>query len=176
MGTSPGINKQGVMSKIVYICGPITGKPDGNDIQFHKAAAWYRKNGFLVCNPHEIAADFSKSTPECLIMRSELAAITVHVDFIALLPGWQFSRGSLVEIATGIISGIPFIKAFTFETLYPTLTIQADGSKTSKRLVARNNPAEENFDPIEPVQTKQGNGGLGNRTYRAPASSVPVCG
>lgn len=165
-----------MMQKIVYICGPITGKMQGNQAQFHKAASWYRRRGFTVCNPHEMAADFASITPETVIMRSELASITVHVDFIALLPGWDESRGALVEVATGIISGIPFIKAFTFETMYPKLTIQADGCKTSKRLVAESNQSKESVDSHEQVPPKQAAGGNSHKAHREPAQRVPVCG
>jgi hypothetical protein len=160
------------MSKIVYICGPITGTPQGNNKTFERTATWYRNRGFLVINPHEVADSFANDIPEYKIMRSELAEIAVHVDFIALLPEWEKSRGALVEIATGIISGIPFVKAFSFEKVYPKLIIKSYGCETSQELVAKDNPAEEIFAEIGQFQKKQNARNNNSRTLRATAISV----
>lgn len=138
------------MSKVIYICGPITGELNGNKEQFRKAANWYRNRGLLVINPHDIANAVGQHEPT--ILREEFAQITQNVDAIALLPGWQNSRYGLVEVAIAISCGIQMIKAFSFEVLHPTLTIQAHGSKRSKTLVEKDYQSEECIAQDEQMQ------------------------
>lgn len=143
------------MSKIIYLCGPITGKIDGNRRMFTKAERWYTNRGMLVHNPHNIAALHPEGTPERDIVRHELGEIISNVDAIALLPGWKYSRYGLVEVAVGIASNITFIKAFTFEIVKPTIEIIAYGAKRSKTLAAEDDQPEENADPNKEMQEKR---------------------
>lgn len=140
------------MSKIIYICGEITGKPNGNRERFQKATNWYRNRGFDVINPHEIADSVGDN--ETVILREELAQITQNVDVIALLPGWENSRYGLVEVAAGITCGIQFIKAFSFYVIHPILTLQANGSNGSKTLVEKDNQPAESAYTNEKVQAQ----------------------
>ncbi len=132
-------------SKLIYICGPITGMPNGNKSLFEKAENWYVNRGNMIINPHNVS-HYMGDVPEMLIVKDELASITTVVDFIALLPGWKDSRYGLVEVAVGLACGIPFIKAFSFDKVYPTIKIMAYGSKGSKTLGEKNGkPAKETF-------------------------------
>lgn len=140
------------MSKIIYICGPITGKPNGNKELFQKATNWYRNRGLIVINPHEIAETVSEHEP--LILREEFAQITQNVDAVALLPGWENSSYGMVEVAIAISCGIEIIKAFSFTVLHPTLTIQANGSNRSKKLAEKDYQAERSIDTDEQMQTE----------------------
>lgn len=149
------------MSKVIYICGPITGKPNGNKEIFQKAANWYRNRGLIVINPHDIANIVGQHEPT--ILREEFAQITQNVDAIALLTGWQNSRYGLVEVAIAISCGIQIIKAFSFEVLHPTLTIQADGSNRSKTLVEQDYQPEESIAPNEQMQAQRRTYGKHNR-------------
>ena len=149
------------MSKVIYICGPITGKPNGNKEIFQKAANWYRNRGLIVINPHDIANIVGQHEPT--ILREEFAQITQNVDAIAMLQGWQNSRYGLVEVAIAISCGIQMIKAFNFDVLHPTLTIQADGSNRSKTLVEQDYQPEESIASNAEMQTQRRTYGKYNR-------------
>jgi nucleoside 2-deoxyribosyltransferase len=93
------------MKQIVYISGPITGKPAGNRPAFDAAAAALRERGFDVVNPHEVFTEPLPADPAQhrahwqRAMRADLRALT-DCDAIALLPGWQASEGALWEVDT----------------------------------------------------------------------------
>jgi len=78
----------------VYVAGPMTGKPDLNFPAFHGAAASLRASGYEVINPAEINPDPTAKWEDC--MRQDIAQL-VTCDGIALLPGWQNSRGAKLE-------------------------------------------------------------------------------
>lgn len=78
----------------VYIAGPMTGLPDLNFPAFHGMAAWYRGMGYEVVNPAEIVMDQTTGWVEC--MRADIKEL-VTCDAIALLPGWEKSKGATLE-------------------------------------------------------------------------------
>lgn len=78
----------------IYLAGPMTGLPDWNYPAFHKAAAELRAAGHIVINPAEVNPDTTQPWAACL--RACLAEV-VKCDTIALLPGWQHSRGAKLE-------------------------------------------------------------------------------
>lgn len=78
----------------VYIAGPMSGLPDLNFPAFHAEAARLRAIGFDVVNPAEINVDPSAGWAAC--MRADIVQlVTCHA--IALLPGWEKSRGAALE-------------------------------------------------------------------------------
>ncbi|HEV57525.1 MAG TPA: DUF4406 domain-containing protein [Phycisphaerales bacterium] len=79
----------------LYLAGPMTGHPGHNVQAFHAAAARLRAAGWDVVNPAE---NFGGRTdlPRAHYMRTDVAAL-VRCEAIALLPGWQGSRGAKVE-------------------------------------------------------------------------------
>lgn len=77
-----------------YIAGPMTGIQDLNFPAFHRAAASLCGQGFDVVNPAEINADPNAAWNQC--MREDIAQL-VTCDQIALLPGWERSRGATIE-------------------------------------------------------------------------------
>jgi hypothetical protein len=81
--------------KRVYISGPMTGLPDLNFPAFNAAAATLRAQGLDVVNPAEINPDGSASWEAC--MRADIKALC-DCDAIALLPGWERSRGAHLEL------------------------------------------------------------------------------
>lgn len=82
------------MTQRVYVAGPMTGIPELNFPAFHRAAASLRASGYTVINPAEINPDPDAKWEQC--MREDIAQL-VTCDAIALLPGWQKSRGATLE-------------------------------------------------------------------------------
>jgi len=78
----------------IYLAGPMTGLPDFNFPAFHALAYRLRERGLTVVNPAEVNPDQAMSWAEC--MRRDIAEL-VTCDAIALLPGWQKSKGALLE-------------------------------------------------------------------------------
>jgi hypothetical protein len=79
---------------LIYLAGPMSGLPDWNYPAFHKAAAELRAAGHTVINPAEVNPDTTQPWESCL--RACLAEV-VKCDTIALLPGWEHSRGAKLE-------------------------------------------------------------------------------
>ena len=82
------------MNGSVYIAGPMTGIDQFNYPAFHAAAARLRAMGYSVENPAE------NPVPPCGTWQAYMRmAITqlVKCDTIALLPGWEKSRGAKIE-------------------------------------------------------------------------------
>lgn len=78
----------------IYIAGPMTGLPESNYPAFNQAADILRAQGFEVENPAENPA------PPCgsweAYMRMAVRQL-IACDGIALLPGWERSRGATIE-------------------------------------------------------------------------------
>lgn len=96
----------------VYIAGPMSGIPDLNFPAFHAAAAKLRELGFDVINPAEINTDPSAGWAAC--MRADIAQL-VTCDGIALLPGWENSKGARLEkhIAEALGMRVIYVDHFT---------------------------------------------------------------
>ena len=103
----------------VYLAGPMRGIPDFNFPAFFKAAEELRAQGFKVFSPAEKdiedhGEDVYKNNPTgdvALATRrtgfdmrdaiwADLEYIVWHADAIALLPGWEKSKGVQAELAT----------------------------------------------------------------------------
>jgi hypothetical protein len=109
----------------IYVAGPMRGIPFFNFPAFHKAAWRLRAEGHMVFNPAErdiqaTGVDISKGNStgdndkaeadhgfnlrEALC--DDLTFICLQADAIALLPGWQSSKGATAEVATAIALGL----------------------------------------------------------------------
>jgi hypothetical protein len=97
--------------KRVYISGPMTGMPGHNFPAFHAAARRLRAIGWRVVNPAE---NFGGRTdlPRELYMRADVMLLAM-CDAIALLPGWQNSRGARVEYLLAHEMGLDVLDAMT---------------------------------------------------------------
>lgn len=105
----------------IYIAGPMRGVPEFNFPAFQAAAARLRAQGHVVFSPAEHdkkkwGAEFAKGNTDGdeqlaektygFSLRDALASdtrwICLHADAVALLPGWQQSKGATAERALGI--------------------------------------------------------------------------
>ena len=77
----------------VYIAGPMTGYPDYNRRSFNAAARILSQNGEIVLNP----AILPEGMKHHEYMTICLAMVEV-CDMVALLPGWEKSKGACMEI------------------------------------------------------------------------------
>jgi hypothetical protein len=78
----------------LYLAGAMTGMPDLNFPLFHAEAARLRALGFEVVNPAEINADPDAGWHHC--MRKDIPEL-LKCDGIALLDGWEASKGARLE-------------------------------------------------------------------------------
>ena len=99
----------------IYIAGPMTGYPGHNFAAFHQAAERLKEAGWDVVNPAE---NFGGRTdlPRSSYMRADVAAL-IECDAIALLPGWQDSRGAKVEYLLAREMGLKVIDVATLAPL-----------------------------------------------------------
>jgi len=91
----------------IYLAGPMTGLPDYNYPAFHAETARLRALGFEVISPAEINPD-GGTWETC--MRRDIAQM-LTCDTVAILPGWNQSRGANVEVELAIHLGITVVLA-----------------------------------------------------------------
>lgn len=112
----------------VYLSGPMSGIPKFNAPAFHAAAAKLRDEGCEVFNPAEkdierCGADFFDRCPNGskeeaaalgfnlrVALAEDLDWICRYADAIALLPGWQNSKGAYAEYITARALGLRAIE------------------------------------------------------------------
>jgi hypothetical protein len=118
-----GFNMEGAMK--IYVAGPMRGIPEFNFPAFNAAAKRLRAEGHTVFNPAERdcerhGTDISKGNASgCekqaaqqhgfdlrVALGDDLAWICKEAEAIALLPGWENSRGATAERATAIALGL----------------------------------------------------------------------
>ncbi len=86
----------------LYIAGPMTGYPEFNYPAFIAAAVNLRAAGFKVENP----ADNPVQSSWRDYMRCSLRQVS-WVDGVATLPGWELSRGAVLEVHIAHSLGLP---------------------------------------------------------------------
>lgn len=98
----------------VYISGPMTGLPGYNYPAFHAAARDLKSKGYDILNP---ADSFSGDTsrPRADYMRKDIEML-LKADLVALLPGWEKSKGVAVELAVAKALGLQIRPIEHFET------------------------------------------------------------
>lgn len=92
----------------VYVAGPMTGLPEFNYPAFREAADRLREIGYKVLNP--VDAEEHNPTPGLpqawdWYMRHALGMV-LAADGLALLPGWQQSRGANLEVTVAKALGM----------------------------------------------------------------------
>jgi hypothetical protein len=115
--------------KKVYLAGPMRGIPEFNFPAFYAAAETLRAKGYIVFNPAEkdtekYGVDISKGNmtgdeeqariEHNFNLREALCAdmtfICLKADAIALLPGWEKSKGAVAEFALAQALGLEILK------------------------------------------------------------------
>lgn len=124
----------------VYIAGPMRGIPEFNFPAFDKAAAFGRSLGYEIISPAELDRDHGFNEKGCSAKVNEqghnavvnlnfmrgaawrdfLAIVgpnpeTPGVDAVALLPGWENSKGANGELALAKWIGLEVLDATTFK-------------------------------------------------------------
>lgn len=110
----------------IYLAGPMRGIKDFNFPAFHEAAASLRAQGHEVFNPAERdeqehgvevgkseTGDLAEAATKGFNHRAAMAAdtkwIALHAEGIAMLPGWEKSRGASAEKALADCLGLAVI-------------------------------------------------------------------
>jgi hypothetical protein len=116
------------MSETVYICGPMSGYPDGNYPAFDDARNRAILRGFIPISPADLNRRNSMPVPDenaeplpdykfYFIVRRDLDAVML-CDSIALLPGWMGSKGASTEYYLAKWLGKKFYDATGFSVLW----------------------------------------------------------
>lgn len=87
----------------LYLAGPMTGFDDFNKPAFHLEAKRLRDLGYEVVNPAEINEGFDGEWNLC--MKRDVEKL-VWCDGIALMPGWDRSRGASIECKLAVDLGL----------------------------------------------------------------------
>jgi hypothetical protein len=95
----------GEVKRIAYISGPMTGLPELNFPAFNAAAVSLRARGWEVVNPAELDAQDTEPRTWEEYMRRDIVEL-MRCTHIALLPGWQRSRGASIEARLAADLGI----------------------------------------------------------------------
>jgi len=111
----------------IYIAGPMRGIPEFNYPAFHAAAAKLRADGHEVFSPAEkdlerdgvdwgkaqadgdLKAAEAKGFSLRVALGDDLEFICKHADAVALLRGWENSKGACAERAAAIALGLEVI-------------------------------------------------------------------
>lgn len=78
----------------LYLAGPMSGIPELNFPHFHAVTALLRRQSHEVINPAEVNSDPAAKWEDC--MRADIAVL-VTCEGVALLAGWEKSRGATLE-------------------------------------------------------------------------------
>ena len=91
----------------LYVCGPVSGRPDRNRVAFERARYTLIVAGYDVVIPHDIIPeDADDATERDAIMQACMDRID-ECDGVALLSGWAGSRGATQEVDHACSKHIP---------------------------------------------------------------------
>lgn len=107
------IERDFTVNDVFYLSGPMTGLEDSNYPAFHAAADLLRLRGLSVLNPAETDAG-SSDRSRSFYLRIDIENLLLATK-VVLLPGWDDSAGSQLEVAIARELGLELLK-------YPDLT------------------------------------------------------
>lgn len=91
--------------RLVYLAGPVTGRPRRNEAAFAQAQHLAERAGFVTCNPLFIVPPSASWLGAMLRCLWHLTLC----DAVHLLPEWEQSRGARLERAWAQILGLPVV-------------------------------------------------------------------
>lgn len=111
-----------LVPKHLYLAGPMNGYPDHNFPAFRKVADELRALGYVVTSPAELdepgdGPDVRLHTWEWYMLRD--MRHLANCGGIAVLEGWEDSRGATLEIFLGAMLGLPLFTASSLLNLHP---------------------------------------------------------
>lgn len=115
------------MPQVIYTAGPMTGLPQFNYPAFDSAATTLRRLGWDVVSPAELddpdtrrmalaSKDGSPGSGAANgetwgdFLSRDVKLISDEVDAVAVLPGWEESRGARLEVFVARICGKPVFR------------------------------------------------------------------
>lgn len=98
-----------VAGGMIYLAGPMSGTSNFNYPLFEEAAKKLRSKGYNIISPHE-HADPAWTYEHCL--RQGVILLLKMCDGIALLPGWESSKGARLEVDVAKACGMKVFIAF----------------------------------------------------------------
>lgn len=98
---------------IVYLSGPMTGVKDHNKEAFSRWEEYLVGGCYEVINPAHLSID--GGTWESY-MKVDIRKMT-YADAVAVLPGWQKSRGATMEVAIALSLGMEIMDVSTMAGL-----------------------------------------------------------
>ena len=123
----------------IYLAGPMTGHEHYNALAFEHAAAQWRDVGYEVVTPFDCnnvvwqkryGRDFNPREDRCdygdellsLMFLEDLKALA-DAEAVAVLPGWEQSKGARAEVLVALNMGKRIFDAEAFRTLRPVPSI-----------------------------------------------------
>lgn len=100
----------------LYLAGPMTGYPDWNFPAFHIITKRLRDAGHEVLNPAENDGGDASAGDWAYFMRQDLGHVCA-VEAVAVLHGWERSRGAALEVTVAHALGLPILDCDTLEPL-----------------------------------------------------------
>lgn len=108
----------------LYLAGPMTGFDEFNYPAFNAAAARLREAGHDVINPAENdGGEYGKEWS--YYMRLDMHHV-LNVEGVAVLPGWEASRGARLEVIVAVSLGLPIFDARTLVEINPEISVQVN--------------------------------------------------
>lgn len=124
------------LTKKIYIAGPMRGHENWNFLAFDTAEKHWSAEGWHVFNPAAMCralgyAHFEdgRAIPSSVegrrhvehVIRGDIDCIMMS-DALAVLPGWESSRGATVEVAVALFLGMPILCAWSGQPIQVTGT------------------------------------------------------
>lgn len=134
-----------------YIAGPMRGYPSYNFPAFDAAAEFGRSLGIDIISPADIDRQSGFNEHEQVEITSEMSRTfckrdidaILTCDAIAMLPGWEHSRGARAEKAVAEWIQIPVLDATSFEMLDKTVLDEAKRLVYNDRAIDYGHPLDE---------------------------------
>lgn len=137
-----------------YLSGPMTGLPNFNKPEFFRIANELEKRRIPVTNPADLDADDSSEKTWVEYLRRDLLALLDGCHAVAVLTGWEKSKGATLECAVAAAMGMPIVCAnvmlcnpdrVNIHRIEPTRVFRAFRALHEPAEIVY--PAEEVFEP-----------------------------